>query len=112
LGVGPGPGVGSGTERASPSQTDLARHIREHGFTVDDPNGYSRTWSSRGNPARPSPRRVWYLLSLEAALGQPLPRSGSPTSAYRIERPKALAYAGLDQGLPEPAGQHGPHSGI
>lgn len=55
-----------------------------------------------------------YLLALEAVLGQPAASLGFADQRYGMDRRKALADAGLDQGLqlPEPAGQYGPLTGI
>jgi transcriptional regulator with XRE-family HTH domain len=101
-------------ERANLSQTDLARRIREYGFTVGDPNGCSRNMVQRWESGQTRCPQGRYLLALEAVLGQPAASLGFADQRYGMDRRKALADAGLDQGLPlpEPAGQYGPLSGI
>src|SRR5260370_42676955 len=92
--------------RAHMSQTELARRIREAGFSSGDANGCSprmvQRWES-GETRRPRPH---YLLALESVLGQPIENLGFDADLrHGMGRAPALPRAGLDTAppLPEPA---------
>ncbi len=101
--------------RARLSQTELARRIREAGFTSGDSNGCTvrmvQRWES-GETRRPRPH---YLIALESVLGQPIENLGFDADLrHGMDRARALSEAGLDAALPlpEPAGNYGSLSGI
>jgi len=101
--------------RAHLSQTELARRIREAGFTSGDANGCTvrmvQRWES-GETRRPRPN---YLLALEYVLGQPAENLGFDADVrHGIDRAVALAEARLDSvlPLPEPAESYGPLTGV
>jgi transcriptional regulator with XRE-family HTH domain len=89
--------------RAHLSQGELARRIREAGFTSGDTNGCSvrmvQRWES-GETRRPRPN---YLLALESVLGQPVESLGFDADVrHGMDRALALSEAGLDTVLPLP----------
>ena len=101
--------------RARLSQTELARRIRETGFTSGDANGCTvrmvQRWES-GETRRPRPH---YLIALENVLGQPIENLGFDADLrHGMDRARALSDAGLDAmiPLPEPAENYGTLSGI
>ena len=101
--------------RARLSQTELARRIRETGFSTGAANGCSvrmvQRWES-GEIRRPRPN---YLLALESVLGEPAENLGFDADLrHGMDRALALAEAGLDSilPLPESAVSYGPLSGI
>ena len=101
--------------RAHLSQTELARRIREAGFTSGDANGCTvrmvQRWES-GETRRPRPN---YLLALENVLGLPVESLGFDADVrHGMDRAIALSEAGLDTvlPLPEPAASYGPLTGI
>jgi transcriptional regulator with XRE-family HTH domain len=101
--------------RARLSQTELARRIRETGFSTGTANGCSvrmvQRWES-GEIRRPRPN---YLLALESVLGEPAENLGFDADLrHGMDRAQALTDAGLDSilPLPESAVSYGPLSGI
>ena len=101
--------------RAHLSQTELARRIREAGFTSGDANGCTvrmvQRWES-GETRRPRPH---YLIALENVLGQPVENLGFDADVrHGMDRARALSEASLDMvlPLPEPAESYGPFTGI
>lgn len=101
--------------RAHLSQGELARRIREAGFTSGDANGCTvrmvQRWES-GETRRPRPH---YLIALENVLGQPIENLGFDADLrHGMDRAHALSDAGLDTvlPLPEPAESYGSLSGI
>src|ERR1019366_4643495 len=101
--------------RAHLSQHELARRIREAGFSTGDANGCTvrmvQRWES-GETRRPRPH---YLLALENVLGQPIENLGFDADLrHGMDRARALADASLDSvlPLPEPAESYGPLTGI
>ena len=97
------------------SQDGLAREIQRAGWQHGCPNGCTREmihrWE-RGTVRRPHPR---YLMLLENVLGQPSGNLGFDADLrYGMDRPRALADAGLDEELfPLPDGSGaGPMAGI
>lgn len=102
-------------KRAHLSQGDLARRIREAGFTSGDTNGCTvrmvQRWES-GETRRPRPH---YLIALENVLGQPIENLGFDADLrHGMDRGRALSDAGLDAvlPLPEPAESYGTLSGV
>jgi len=101
--------------RAHLSQGELARRIREAGFSSGDANGCTvrmvQRWES-GETRRPRPH---YLLALENVLGQPIENLGFDADLrHGMDRARALSDAGLDVilPLPETAERYGSLSGI
>lgn len=101
--------------RAHMSQVELARRIREAGFSTGDANGCTprmvQRWES-GETRRPHAR---YLLALENVLGQPAENLGFDADVrHGVDRARALAEARLDSvlPLPEPAETYGPLTGV
>jgi transcriptional regulator with XRE-family HTH domain len=102
--------------RAHLSQGELARRIREAGFTSGDANGCTvrmvQRWES-GETRRPRPH---YLIALENVLGQPIENLGFDADLrHGMDRARALSDAGLDAAmlpLPEAAESYGSLSGI
>ncbi|MGH3188211.1 MAG: helix-turn-helix domain-containing protein [Streptosporangiaceae bacterium] len=109
------PALREARRRAHLSQTELARRIREAGFSAGDANGCTvrmvQRWES-GQTRRPHAR---YLLALESVLGQPAESLGFDADVrHGIDRARAISEAGLDSllPLPEPTETYGPRTGI
>jgi transcriptional regulator with XRE-family HTH domain len=101
-------------KREGLSEDALARRIQQVGHKLGHPNNCNRANIHRWeNGGKPSP---FYVLLLEAALGQTAESLGFAYENYGMSRDQMLADAGLDTEtpLPEPSARYGygPLSGV